>query len=85
MKGVTLGVSGSGYAEIIVDDERIYVHRLAAVAEHGSDALVGMDVHHKNDDDFDGGSCAWVNNPDRLEPQEPKYHRRQTLCQYASD
>lgn len=30
------------------NDEKVYIHRLAAVAWHGLDAVVGKEVHHKS-------------------------------------
>ena len=74
---MTLSVSGSGYAEFHDDDESVYIHRLAAVAAHGFDAVAGNDVHHLNA--FDGDSCQWVNSPDLLMPEDPIEHRSRTL------
>lgn len=70
-----LSVTGSGYSAIRVDgvDKPIYVHRLAAVAEHGVAAIrEGVDVHH-----VDG--LKWVNNPERLQPIPSAEHRAMTL------
>jgi len=38
----------------------LYIHRLIMVAEHGFDAVCGMDVHHKN-------HIKWDNRPENLE------------------
>lgn len=83
MKEFNLSVSGSGYSEIRVDGETVYIHRLAAVAEHGPEAVADMDVHHVNA--FDGDSCQWVNNPEMLEPEDPVAHRKRTLDNVAAD
>lgn len=74
---VNLSVSGSGYSELRVDGESVYVHRLSAVAEHGVDAVSEMDVHHEHH--WDGEPCKWVNNPDRLVPEDPETHRTWNL------
>jgi len=41
------------------ETERVYVHRLVAVAEFGFDAVAGNDVHHRN-------SISWDNRPSNL-------------------
>lgn len=48
---------------------RVYVHRLVAVAEHGFDAVVGNDTHHKN-------GVPWDNRPSNIEPIDPAEHGR---------
>lgn len=48
----------------------VYVHRLVAVAEHGVDAVAGMDVHHKN-------GVPWDNRPENLELKDHAQHRRE--------
>lgn len=47
----------------------INVHRLVAVAEHGVDAVNGMDVHHEN-------GIKWDNRPENLELMEPGEHTK---------
>lgn len=76
-ESVNLTVAGTGHAELIVGDERVYVHRLAAVAEHGTDAIDGKDVHHVHH--WDGEPCKWVNNPELLEPENSEEHRTWNL------
>lgn len=49
------------------EEDRVTVHRLVAVAEHGVDAVAGMDVHHKNGVKFD-------NRPQNLEILEHGEH-----------
>lgn len=72
-----MSVSGSGYTEFMTDDDRVYIHRLSAVAEHGVEAVKEKDVHHTHD--WDGVPCKWVNARDRLEPEDPTEHRKRTL------
>lgn len=47
--------------------DRVFVHRLVAVAHYGFDAVCGMDVHHKNGYSFD-------NRPENLEPIDHGEH-----------
>ena len=49
--------------------ETAFVHRLVAVAEHGVDAVAGMDVHHKN-------GVPWDNRPENLEVLSHAEHTR---------
>jgi len=49
---------------------RIYHHRLLAVAEWGLDAIRGKDVHHQN-------GIRWDNRPDNLELLTRAEHRRE--------
>lgn len=72
-----MATAGTGHSEVRVGDERFYVHRLAAVAEHGTDAIEGKDIHHVHN--WDGEPCKWVNNPDLLEPENPEEHRTWNL------
>jgi len=51
------------------DYNRVLVHRLTAIAEHGFDAVCGNDVHHKN-------GVRWDNRPSNLEVLDPSEHRR---------
>jgi hypothetical protein len=45
------------------------VHRLLAIAEHGTDAVAGQHVHHKNGIPFD-------NRPENLELLSPSEHSK---------
>ena len=69
----TLTTSGEGYEEVTDGESRCYLHRLTAVAEYGTEALEGMDVHHK--EIWDGASIPFLNAPEWLEPREPMEHR----------
>jgi hypothetical protein len=66
-----LSTSGEGYLEVLTGEERVYVHRLSAVAEHGFDAVKDMDVHHEEG--------KWINNSGSLSPEDPEEHRKLTL------
>jgi hypothetical protein len=46
----------------------VLVHRLAAVAWFGYDAVAGNDVHHRND-------VPWDNREVNLRPMDPSEHR----------
>lgn len=72
-----LSTSGEGYLEVLTGDERVYVHRLSAVAEFGIDAVKEMDVHHEDH--------KWVNNPSKLRPEDPDEHRKRTLNNVESE
>lgn len=50
-------------------NNRVKVHRLIMVAEHGIDSVKGMDVHHKN-------GVKWDNRPENLELKNPSEHMR---------
>jgi len=78
---VSLTVAGTGHAEVKCGDERFYVHRLAAVAEHGVEALDGKDVHHEHH--WNGNPCKWVNNPEMLTPEDSAEHRTWNLNNQA--
>ena len=80
-----LTVSGSGYEEVRESrgGDSVYVHRLAAVAEHGFEAVCDKDVHHEHV--FDGRPCQWFNARDALTPENPTEHRCRTLRNVASD
>lgn len=43
------------------------VHRLLAIAEHGTEAVAGMDVHHQN-------HIPWDNRPENLELLSKEEH-----------
>lgn len=62
-----------GYEEFKVydidTDKRVKIHRLAAVAWFGLDAVVGKDVHHKNE-------CKIDNRESNLEPVTRAEHNR---------
>jgi len=45
----------------------VYIHRLVAVAKEGFDAVVDMDVHHKN-------NIPWDNRPENLEVKDHAQH-----------
>ena len=47
--------------------EKVRIHRLIAVAQHGFEAVVGMDVHHDN-------GIKWDNRPGNLEVLSPEKH-----------
>jgi len=49
--------------------ESFHVHRLLAIAEHGTNAVEGCHVHHINDIPFD-------NRPENIEVLEPGEHSR---------
>jgi len=57
-----------GYEEIRHAQKRIYVHRLAAVAWFGFDAVSGHHVHHDN-------NIPWDNREDNLEVLSESEHR----------
>lgn len=73
--GVRFFTNRRGYelwrTEIWEDGERyspgVFVHKLVLVAEHGVDALRGMQVHHRN-------HIPWDNRPDNLELLTPEQH-----------
>lgn len=69
MSGHTLGVSGSGYSEVLgPDGERVYTHRLVAVAHGLLDGLDDpRDVHHERH--------PWINAPDALAARGAWRHR----------
>lgn len=48
-------------------NEKVYVARLLAVAEHGTDAVEGMHAHHKN-------GVPWDNRPENIELMTPAEH-----------
>lgn len=72
-----LGVEADGYL-VAWDPEdgkaatRFYVHRLAAVAEHGFDAVTCSDIHHRD-------GVVENNGTDNLEPLPPGRHRGRNL------
>jgi len=57
----------AGYEVFSSRDEQVAVHRLIMVAEHGVDAVKGMDVHHNNE-------VKWDNRPQNLELMTPSDH-----------
>lgn len=57
-----------GYEEIRHWQQRIYVHRLAAIAWFGFDAVDGHHVHHKN-------RIPWDNREENLEVMTESEHR----------
>jgi len=65
--------SGDGYEEVTDGEDRVYLHRLTAVAEYGVEAIEGMDVHHR--EIWDGGSVPFLNAAEWLEPRDPYTHR----------
>jgi len=53
---------GDGYEEARdPEGERVYIHRLIAVAEYGFDAVAGNDIHHKT-------GIPWDNRLSNVEP-----------------
>jgi len=48
--------------------QAMYVHRLQAIAEFGTDTIAGEEVHHKN-------GIPWDNRPENLEPMGISEHR----------
>jgi len=53
-------------------EDRVYVHRLVYVREHGFDALNADDeIHHKN-------AIPWDNRPSNLEALAPAEHAART-------
>lgn len=64
-----LGVSGSGYAEIVVGRDRVYIHRLVAYSHGELDHLYERrDIHHED-------GCKWNNAPENLRRTMPDIHR----------
>jgi len=66
-KKASFGMSTLGYERWVgyssndgSEQERLYHHRLLAVAEYGFDAVCGMDVHHRN-------GIPWDNRPENIE------------------
>lgn len=57
-----------GYEEIRHWSQRVYVHRLAAIAWFGYDAVDGKHVHHKN-------NIPWDNREENLETLTASDHR----------
>jgi len=51
------------------DEKNVLVHRLAAVAWSGFDAVSDNVVHHEN-------NIPWVNTEDNLTPMDPEEHNR---------
>lgn len=65
---VQFNTVGSGYEELYTPEgERVYVHRLLAVAEHGFDAIEGKVIHHKS-------GVTWDNRPSNVEPIDHADH-----------
>ena len=52
--------------------DNFHVHRLLAIAEFGVDAVVGMDVHHKN-------GVRWDNRPGNIELVAHDEHRAEHM------
>lgn len=59
-----------GYERIYNCGDRLYHHRLLAVAKYGFDAVAGKDVHHKNE-------LSWDNREDNIELLDPSEHYSQ--------
>ena len=57
-----------GYEEIRHRGNRVYVHRLAAIAWYGYDAVAGHHIHHKN-------RIPWDNREGNVEPMTASDHR----------
>lgn len=76
-KSFKLSTNGDGYSEALTDEGRVYIHRLSAVAKFGMEALEGMDIHHEEH--------QWVNNPEKLRPEDPDEHRKLTLNNVESE
>lgn len=51
------------------ESNKVYVHRLLAVAEYGFDSVSGMEVHHNN-------GIPWDNRPDNITLKDPSEHGR---------
>lgn len=64
------------------DSDKLYVHRLLAVAEFGAEAVGGSHIHHKN-------GIPWDNRPENIEPVSPSEHmskhRKGTASYYKID
>lgn len=58
--------------------DRVYVHRLLAVAEFGNVELGDVQVHHKN-------GIPWDNRSDNIELKDPKEHGRMHALEQWSD
>lgn len=58
-----------GYERCVAVDEVVKIHRLAAVAWFGFDAVVNKDVHHEN-------NIPWDNREENLIPMDKSEHMR---------
>lgn len=65
-------------AECATNGEMVRIHRLAAVAWFGYDAVVGNDVHHEK-------PIPWLNTEENVEPLSPSDHRRLHARRQAAD
>lgn len=67
---VRFNTVGDGYEEARdPSDDRVYIHRLLAVAEYGFDAVVDSDIHHSN-------GVSWDNRPSNIEPIDHADHTK---------
>lgn len=74
---------GNGYVQFIDyngpdDKERVYIHRLLAVAEYGFDTVCQNQIHHKNEVAFD-------NRPSNIELMDIQEHASYHSTQRAKE
>lgn len=60
-----------GYEILTLNNTKVQLHRLLAVAHHGVDSISGMEVHHKNE-------IPWDNRPENIELLTPSEHSKVT-------
>lgn len=65
----------TSYTQVDDGPTMVAVHRLAAVAWFGLDAVVGMDVHHRDPEGENRPGIPWDNREEILEPMEHGEHR----------
>lgn len=68
-KILTLKERPDGYIEFGGEGEKVLLHRLAAVVEHGFEAVKNNDVHHIS-------GCVYDNRPCNVKPVSKEEHGR---------